>query len=91
MIEGVCAVRTVLASRKAYSKSVLQSRSCWRRKDAFLRSLKRETKTEIVGGMWLMWIVSTNAIAFARCGHLSMHAEGRICMSIIVIPSAQAL
>ncbi len=38
-----------------------------------------------------MWIVSTNAIAFARCGHLSMHAEGRICMSIIVIPSAQAL
>jgi len=38
-----------------------------------------------------MWIVSTNAIAFARCGHLYMHTEGRICTSIIVIPSAQAL
>ena len=52
------------ASRKAYSKSVLPSRSCWRRKAAFWTFLKRQAWMGELG-RWGSVMVSMAAAAAA--------------------------
>jgi hypothetical protein len=53
------------ASRKAYSKSALPSRSCWRRKVEFWTSLKRQTWMGVLG-RWGRVMVSMAVVVLRK-------------------------
>jgi hypothetical protein len=63
------------ASRKAYSKSLLPSRSCWRRKVEFWTWLNRQTWIGVLG-RWGRVMVSIAVGVLRKCVGIDGRVEG---------------